>query len=558
MEELLQHYERELSRLREATRRYAEAHANTAAALELGPDASTDPEVERLLQSVALLNTATQKMIEEGRSEFHRALLQTLQPHYLRVVPACGIIHVNTSSARPNEISSVSSLPRGSILNCGPNKFATAYEVCIAPIAIATVKFQPTIDLPSALSLPSDATSALIIELRTIANNGTFGKPPVHKLRIHVDGEAGLCAALIDAILLHSRCVCLELEGKWQTLSKTPFAAVGLSEDAPLLPIQPGSQSPRILTEYFHLPQKFNFIDLDLEMLSAVCPPACERIVLHIVLASCNARLRSAHGENLRLGCAPAINIFQLHAASTRLDGRTGPYPVVPKHAGCETYSVENVALVKASGDEVLPPFHGTDHSKPGPYWQLDEQEDFAIRFVDREQRPVKLETGTFSIQLTCTNSNPLHRPSSLTTEKSTSGFPIEFLGEITAPGFSPDFNQLSECLCMEDTSLPALCKQLQLHGCKDTKSLKELVAKPSTAWLEHPMGRVHMHGTEFTLLVDEQALQDHSIYILTEILAATLADKLRENRFAHLRIASENGRLLHCAKPRVGTRPLL
>lgn len=88
MEKLLHHYEQELVRLREATRRYAEAHPNTAEALELGPDASTDPEVERLLQSVALLNAATQKMIEDGRSEFHRALLQTLQPHYLRKLPA--------------------------------------------------------------------------------------------------------------------------------------------------------------------------------------------------------------------------------------------------------------------------------------------------------------------------------------------------------------------------------------------------------------------------------------------------------------------------------------
>jgi len=169
MEDLLHHYEQELSRLREATRRYAEAHANTAAALELGPDASTDPEVERLLQSVALLNAATQQMIEDGRSEFHRALLQTLQPHYLRVVPACGIVQIDTSHARPNEISSLNKLPRGTSLHCGANKFATTYEACIAPIAITKVKYQPTIDLPASLSLPRDATSALIIELQCTA-----------------------------------------------------------------------------------------------------------------------------------------------------------------------------------------------------------------------------------------------------------------------------------------------------------------------------------------------------------------------------------------------------
>jgi len=558
MEKLLQHYEQELVRLREATRRYAEMHPNVANALELGSDASTDPEVERLLQSVALLNAATQKMIEDGRAEFHRALLQTLQPHYLRVVPACGIIQIDTSSARPNEISSVSRLPRGTTLHNGANKFTTAFDTTIAPIAITEARFQPTVDLPAALSLPSNATSALIVELQCTANNASFKQPAAGKLRIHIDGDPTLRAALLDAILLHGRCVCVEADGAWQTLAKSPFAAAGNGANESLLPSQPGPQSPRLLTEFFHLPQKFDFVDLDLEAVSACCLPGCKRLALHIVLPSYSARLRPANVENLRLGCAPAINIFNLPAVPIRLDGRSGAYPLTPKQPSCEIYSIENVAQVKASGDHIIPPFHGTEHSMAGPYWQLDEQEGFALRFIDREQRTVRLETGTIAVQLTCINIDPLNCGSRLKTEANTIGFPIHFLSEITTPGFAPDYIQLTESLFTEDTTLPAVSKQLQLHGCKFTESLKGLVAKPTTAWLEHPMGRVHMHGTEFTIVLDEPAMQDHSIYILAEILTTTLADKLRENRFAQLRIANENGQLLHCAKPRVGTRPLL
>jgi type VI secretion system protein ImpG len=66
------------------------------------------------------------------------------------------------------------------------------------------------------------------------------------------------------------------------------------------------------------------------------------------------------------------------------------------------------------------------------------------------------------------------------------------------------------------------------------------------------------MHGTEFTILVDESALQEHSTCVFAEMLTVALADKLRENRFARLRIANTSGQVLHCAKPRVGTRPLL
>lgn len=558
MEKLLHHYEQELVRLREATRRYAETHPNTADALELGPDSSTDPEVERLLQSVALLNAATQKMIEEGRSEFHRALLQTLQPHYLRTMPACGIVQVDTSSARPNEISSPSHLPRGATLYSGTNRFTTAYGLCIAPIAISEVKFRPTIDLPAALSLPADATSAIIIELKSTSSNVTFHQPPVRKLRIHVSGEPALRSALLDAILIHGRCVCIEADGVWKIPAKAPFAAVGTADDEALLPRQAGPQSPRLLTEFFHLPQKFDFIDLGLEGISAACPPGARRLVLHIVLPSCNQRLRALTAENMRLSCTPVVNLFEHAAAPIRLDGRSEAYPVIPRHAGCEIYSIDKVSLVKASGNDVLPPFHGTEHSMPGPYWQLDKQEGFAIRFVDREQNPLKLETGTVAVQLTCTNSDPVQGSAALKTEASTVGFPIQFLNVIAAPGFSPDYAHLTESLCGEEISHVALRKQLHLHGCKFTESLKDLVAKPSTAWLEHPMGRVHMHGTEFTVVVDEAALREHSIYVLAEILAATLADKLRENRFAQVRIANENGQLLFCTKPRVGTRQLL
>src|SRR6185369_4552621 len=209
-----------------------------------------------------------------------------------------------------------------------------------------------------------------------------------------------------------------------------------------------------------------------------------KRIALHIVLPSYNARLRAVSAESLRLGCTPAINIFPLPAAPIRLDGRSSAYPLQPKHAGCEIYSVEKVALVRASGNQDLPPFHGMEHSVPGPFWQVDEQEGFAIKFIDREQRPANLETGTIAVQLMCTSSAPVLRTAKLTTEANIVGFPIQFLGEITAPGFSPNYGQLAQSLYTEHTTLPDLCKQLQLHGCKFTESLKGLAAKPSSAWL--------------------------------------------------------------------------
>ncbi|KQV42895.1 MULTISPECIES: type VI secretion system baseplate subunit TssF [unclassified Duganella] len=557
MDKLLHFYEQELGRLRQATRKYAEAHASTAAALELGPDASTDPEVERLLQSVALLNAATQQLIEDGRSDFHKALLQTLQPHCLRKMPACGIVQVDTSAARPNEISAVSSLPRGTILRSGSSRFVTTGDICIAPLVISEAKFQPTLDVPATLRLPRESTSSLCISLESTASNTSFDKPPTSRFRIWVDGESGLRAALLDAILLQSQCVCIEAGASWNVLENSPFTPAGASIEDWLLPYHAGQQSPRLLTEFFHMPQKFDFLHLDLQALSAHCPPGCKRITLHIILPAFDQRLRHADATNFRLSCAPVINLFPQAAAPIRMDGRSEAYPVTPSQPGLVIHRIDKVSLMNRSGDRLLPPFHGTEHTGFGPYWQLDESEGFALNFVDREQRPARLETGTISVQLTCTNAEPPQAGSRLTTEAITGGFPIRFMHGPAAGRSLSNPRAQCESLYADGTTLPALRELLQLHGCPYAESMKALATKPTTAWLNHPMGRIHMHGTEFTLLVDQGALSGHSIRMFAEILLATLADKLRENRFAKLRIATETGHVLCQAGPQAGTRPL-
>lgn len=547
MDKLLHHYEQELGRLSHATRQYAEAHP-AAAALELGQEFSVDPEAERLLQSVALLNASMQQCIDENRTEFHRALLQTLQPHYLRAIPSSGIVQVDTSSVRSNEISTVSKLPRGAILRTGEHKFTTAYETCVSPYAIVHAKFQPTVNLPVALRLPGDATSALVLKIETTAGGASFDKPALSKLRVFIDGASELRAALLDAILMRSLCVCLEVDGNWHLLPLSPFSPAGFEADEAVLPCEPGPQSPRLLTELFELPAKFSFVDLDLAVVSRLCPQGCRQITLQIVLPACTPFIRQASVRNFQLACTPVINLFPQVADAIRLDGRGGTYPIAPLKPGCEIYSIDDVGY---------PPFHGTDRTSPGPYWQLDMQKGFALKFLDREQRAVKLEAGTVTVQLKCTNSEMLFPPCELIAEGSTGSFPIHFLhGPAASNRFSAP-GPLCESLYDGDISLPGLRKLLQLHGCRFTASLGSLIAKPSTAWLQHPRGRVHMHGTEFTLIVDEPSLREYSIHTLSELLVRTLVDKLHENRFAQLRIANEEGQVLCLTSPRAGTRGL-
>lgn len=559
MEKLLHHYELQLERLRQSTRQYAEAYPATAAALELGPDASTDPEVERLLQSVALLNACMQMRIEDGRSEFHKALLQTLQPHYLRPLPSCGIVQVDVA-AWPSDADAVARLPRGTVLHDGAYRFATAYEVCVSPIAIAQARFQPTIDAPASLRLPPTAASAISVTLGSMAGSVTFDAPPLPRLRVCIDGEPGQRASLTDALLMRSLCLCLEAEGHWKVLPASLFSPAGMGDAESLLPVHPGAQAPRLLSEYSHLPRKFDFFDLDLAALAAHVPPRCGRITLHAVLPNLlktrhAAALRQLTLANLRLACTPVINLFPMTAQPIRLDGRGEPYAVTPSQPDCEIYSIDRVGLMNRAADIVFRPFHGLDHSSNGPFWLLDEQEGISIRLTDREQRPYKLDDGTIVPQLTCTNGDMARPGGKLATEATIGGLPIRFLDTPVPPYRFRDARPLCEAIQSNDTSLAALRTMLQLHGCNCADALKRLSIQAATAWMDLPAGRVHMQGSEYTLAVDEAMLRESSLFTLARMLEQLLAARTRANRFIRLCLVQDNGPLIHCGQPRTGNQ---
>lgn len=559
MDKLLHFYEQELGRLRQATRKYAEAHVNTAASLEIGPDASTDPEVERLLQSVALLNAATQQLIEDGRSDFHKALLQTLQPHFLRPVPACGIAQVDTSATGYNGINSVTRIPRGTSLTAGACKFTTAYEICVAPIAISQAEFRSTMDVPSTLRLPAEATSTLSLTIEATSDSASFDRPLLQKLRIFVAGEPAQRASLTDAILTHSLCICLEVEGAWKVLPWNPFTKVGFDQLESLLPSTAGEQAPRVLTEYLHLPEKFNFVDIELSKLGALCPLQCQRITLHVVLPKLTRlNLRQTSAENFQLSCAPLINLFRGQATQIRLDGRSTAYPVTASTAGCDIYSIDSVATMHRSGAKVFLPFHGASHDADGVFWKLDEQEGTAIVFVDREQRPCNLENGTVLVEFSCSNSEASAISQNLKTEVGTGGLPIRFLSPPMLPGRYDHPRALLDATQSHGTSLEDIQELFRVHHFQEVDAFKCLVGQPSSAWMDLPMGRVHMLGTEFSLTIDEVMLRDRSLTVLAGVLEEVFAARARANRFILLTLIGEGGNLIYRGAPQVGRRRIV
>src|SRR5262245_30605206 len=97
---LLPYYNRELSYLRRLGAEFAQANPKIAGRLRLGPDASEDPHVERLIQAVAYLNARTRLKLEDDFPEITNALLGVLYPHYQVPIPAMAIVQLEMDPAQ--------------------------------------------------------------------------------------------------------------------------------------------------------------------------------------------------------------------------------------------------------------------------------------------------------------------------------------------------------------------------------------------------------------------------------------------------------------------------
>src|ERR1700722_11493419 len=101
MSQTLYHYfERELTFIRQFAQEFAKQYPAAAGRLLLEPNRSTDPHVERLIESFALLTGRIQHKIDDEFPELTTALLGVLYPHYLAPIPSMAIVQFELDATR--------------------------------------------------------------------------------------------------------------------------------------------------------------------------------------------------------------------------------------------------------------------------------------------------------------------------------------------------------------------------------------------------------------------------------------------------------------------------
>lgn len=610
MKALLPYYERELVYLNTVGRELAHQYPKLAVELGLGPEGSEDPHIRRLIQACALLNARTAKKLDDDYPEFTEALLGSLYPHFLHGIPSCSIVRVDDSDrqASPATLGHVHVVPRGTEMTSlaaggAPCRFRTTADLALAPVTVTRAWFSPVAQVPPPLRLPARASARISIGIDSAMPCRLLPRLGLARLRLHVDGDALLTAALIDSLCLHTLETWVETEGqdRWRRLDRPALSLGGLEPDEALVP-EPAHAHPayRLLTEYFAFPDKFHFLDVDLAALGPMFPASARRFTLHVLLTGLQAEsgparvLRALSHQHLLAGCVPVVNLFRQAAAPVRITHRSAMYDVVPsRHEDdVEVYSIDAVQVLTTHGGKTAGvayrPCYGLRHGEGGEgqrYWfnrhddAGDRRHRMKIAFSDDDTALAGLEPAIASIDLTCSNGPAacavgVGAPGGdLASETATGGVPIRLLRKPSAPLHFGNRDgtgwRLVAQLALNHRSLAQLdtfrdtlavydlarsgSSQRQIAG------LSALTTLPATAWLRNRHGATLVHGTEIRLTLDEEAFAGSSLFVFAQVVSRFLGLYVHLNSFTRLvLISGQSGKELLRCEPRSGSLTLV
>ncbi len=610
MEDLLPYYERELAFLRQHSRQFAERYPKLAAQLLLSGEGCDDPHVERMIQSFAMLTARVSKKLEDSYPQFTEALLNVLYPHYLRPFPSCSVAHFEHGAG---ELSSMPVILRGTELQSRPIKgavckFRTAWDLELPPVVLADVEFDPMASAPSEVRLPvgANALLSMSINLRGATVEAGIGK--LKRLRVYIDAEPSVAAALRDALFLRTLKIYVAgADGRWRIADKQLIGEVGYGDDEALIDMPSTAHGAyRYLTEYFCFPEKFNFFDINIASLPSSLHGE-GRVVLHIAFGDLRADsdmsrlLQTLTSQNLRLGCVPVVNLFAQRGDPIRITNRDVSYPVVAdgrRAYAYDIYSIDSVCRVRQTpqGESITEfrPFfslrHGETPERNGYYWYAQRDPMLAetspgyetsLSIVDADFDPVQPKTDVLSLKLTCTNRDlPTLMSVGLASgdlflEGGSSVRSIKLLRKPSQPcrfdhrrdGQWRIISHLSlNHLSLSGSGLGAFQEMLALYDLprsasnrRQIEGLREMTQVDKTVWMSGKPFACFVRGVEVRLTLDETSFAGSGLDSFVRCIDRFLGLYVSLNSFIQLVVLSHRTgeELIRCA-PRNGDSILL
>ena len=564
-EELLRYYQAELTYLREQGADFADQYPKVANRLELSPDESPDPHVERLLEAFAFLTARIQRNLDQQFPEITSALLELLYPHYLAPVPSMtvvqfkpdpeqGILTTGYQVARHTPMYAEAHGTGG--LSA---RFRTCYPVTLWPLNVTYGGMEST-NQYDFLDGRSDVVG--VIRIRIEAEGVPLEDLEFESLRFHFNRDLKAGTDLHELIFANLAGAVVLPEGETWPIDLGPNAVqeVGFGEDESVLPY-PRHAHPgyRLLQEYFTFPRKFLFMDVK----GLGKGMKGSHFDLLLLLSRAPETDLMIDTDTFALGCTPAANLFPKTSEPIRLDQTKSEYRLVPdvhREASTEIHTVLAVSSSEDNADVTrrLNPYYSFDHhaarEKNDSFWVVRRAgtgrrdmpgTQMLLSLVDLEFDPYLPASDTVYAHTLCTNrrlAEQLPARARLTTE---TGAPVKSIEAIykPTPQMDPPLGgetrwRLISHLSLNHLSLKggaeglaALKEILLLYAEFDSQSahrqingIREMHTRPVVERLGREAWRGFARGTEVRLVLDPSAFPGSNPFLFASVLRHFMA----------------------------------
>ena len=442
---LLRHYENELLYMRDMGAEFAEAFPKIASRLGMEGVEVLDPYVERLLQGVAFLSARVQLELELQYPNITSHLLEIVYPHYLSPTPSM-MIAAFGADVTNTALKDGYLLPRHTPLRSRPLEgettpceFRTAADVTLWPIEITQAEY---IDgrgelVAAGVTGGRDARAALRLRLSRV-DGEPMASLPMDNLVLHLNAAAGNAWALLELL-------CTQVSGltgrstdrraDWaMPLGQGAVTPRGFEPDEALLPCPRRTfDGYRLLQEYFAMPERFLFVELQ-GLRPALQKAQGSDVDVYILFREGRRELAPMIVPNaFVLNAVPAVNLFPKRCDRVHLSSRDTEHHVVPSRTAALDYEVHTLTSVNGistgnTEDVQFRPFYSSNdftaagESHPAYYTisrkmrQRSEKErlrgvrtnylgsETYLTLIDRTQAPYSANLDQIAVEALCSN----------------------------------------------------------------------------------------------------------------------------------------------------------
>lgn len=369
MEEILQYFENELDYMRRAFEEFERAFPQKAKELGITAGRSSDPDVQRLADSLALEAARLNKRMDDTMPETAIDLMRIIAPGFLFGAPSYAVIQSSGDDGQLTEPVTVSKNTAvtvtlgGDLPDC---RFSVARDTELAPIRVGEIRLDRA---PFRYGVPDQfrgCEAALTVTLHPLDDNQPLFEALGDSIELYVAASGGRKQRLIDVLsgevlgaayarastketvqrdghLLHPDALVLTMTEDWTTFLPNDLAQI---------------QSIARLRDFFAFPDKASFFTLKDTGggFKAVTEGPVE---LRFFLTTRGAGALDQIGDgDIATNVVPLVNIFVDESLPVRYDYARIQVPIQPSLSETmpvDSLQIRDIRKLTAEGEQALP-----------------------------------------------------------------------------------------------------------------------------------------------------------------------------------------------------------